>query len=77
MVGWAGMTHTASLAGTIAANGKFSAQATEAASGKTATIQGQAAGTYLEISISGTGSPCDDIWLNVPRVVGGLGGGGG
>ena len=28
-------------------------------------------------AISGTGTPCDDVVLNVPRVAGGLGGGGG
>jgi hypothetical protein len=76
MVGWAG-THTASLGGTIGANGKFNALATEGATGKTAAVQGSVSGSYLQISVSGTGSPCDNVSLNVPRAGGGMSGGGG
>lgn len=77
MVGWDGMTRTATLSGTLAANGEFTATASEAATGKKATVGGRAAGNALAIAISGTGSPCDNVVLNVPRAVGGLGGGGG
>ena len=40
-------------------------------------ITGRYGGNYLSIAISGTGTPCDDVILNVPRAVSGLGGGGG
>ncbi len=77
MVGWDGMTRTATLSGKLSANGEFTATANEAATGKKATVGGRASGNALAIAISGTGSPCDNVILNVPRAVGGLGGGGG
>ncbi|MBS0639424.1 MAG: hypothetical protein U1E70_25325 [Acetobacteraceae bacterium] len=77
MVGWAGMTRTATLSGTMARNDTFTGTATEAKTGRTATISGSAGGTYIAISIAGTGTPCDNVVLNVPRAMGGMGGGGG
>jgi hypothetical protein len=77
-VGWDRMQHMARLEGTIAKDRTFKINAQEVGNpARNAVISGRAGGTYLEIAISGTGTPCDDVILNVPRVVGGLGGGGG
>jgi hypothetical protein len=77
-VGWDRMQHMARLEGTIARDRTFKMSGQEVGgTGKTATVDGRAGGTYLSIAISGTGTPCDDVVLNVPRVTGGLGGGGG
>jgi hypothetical protein len=77
-VGWDKMQHMARLEGTIARDRTFKLNAQEVGgTNRTATVAGRAGGTFLEIAISGTGTPCDDVVLNVPRVVGGLGGGGG
>jgi hypothetical protein len=77
-VGWDRMQHMARLEGTIARDRTFKMTGQEVGgTGKTATVTGRAGGTYLDIAISGTGTPCDDVVLNVPRVTGGLGGGGG
>lgn len=77
-VGWDRMQHMARLEGTIAKDNTFKVNAQEVGgTGRQAVVTGRAGGTYLEIAISGTGTPCDDVILNVPRVVGGLSGGGG
>ena len=77
-VAWDRMQHMARLEGTIARDRTFKLNAQEVGgTGKTAIVSGRAGGTFLSIAISGTGTPCDDIILNVPRVTGGLGGGGG
>jgi hypothetical protein len=77
-VGWDKMQHMARLEGQVAKDRTFKIEGQEVGNpGRTATITGRAGGTFLALSISGTGTPCDDVVLNVPRVVGGLGGGGG
>ena len=80
-VAWNQGQHIARLAGTISPDGSFQTQATEVGgAGRKASVSGRAAGTNISIFISGTGTVCDNVMLNVPRVaggVGGLGGGGG
>jgi hypothetical protein len=71
MVGWDNMAHTANLSGNMAPDGAFTGKALEVASGRTGNIAGRAAGNYIAISISGTGTPCDNVVLNVPRSIGG------
>jgi hypothetical protein len=41
-----------------------------------ATVKGTAAGDYINASIDGSGTACDDKILSIPRVEGGTGGGG-
>jgi hypothetical protein len=77
-VAWDHQQHMAKLEGKIDRDRTFTMQAQEVGgSGRTATIKGTAGGNNVAIAISGTGTPCDDVVLNVPRVTGGLGGGGG
>ena len=77
-VAWDHQTHMAKLEGKINRDRTFQMDAQEVGgSGRTATIKGTAGGTNVAIAISGTGTPCDDVVLNVPRVSSGLGGGGG
>lgn len=42
-----------------------------------ATTKGSASGNYINAVINGSGTACDGDNLAIPRVVGGLGGGGG
>ncbi|HVZ06526.1 hypothetical protein [Rhodopila sp.] len=77
-VAWDRMQHMARLDGQIERDNTFKVNAQEVGgTGKTAVITGRYGGNYLAIAISGTGTPCDDVILNVPRAGGGLGGGGG
>jgi hypothetical protein len=77
-VSWGRGEHIARLAGTLNPNRQFQMNAQEVGGqGRTAVVKGQAMGQYINVVISGSGSPCDNINLNVPRVAGGLGGGGG
>jgi hypothetical protein len=73
MVGWDNMTHTATLAGVMQPDGKFSLTAKEANTGKTATVTGTNTGAWATITITGTGGPCDGQTVQVPRVSAGLG----
>jgi len=79
LVSWDNNQHVAKIAGTISPqDGAFHANAQEVGgAGRTATISGTGAGTNIRISISGTGGACDGVVLNIPRVTGGMGGGGG
>jgi|SRR3954447_8690283 len=77
-VGWDKMQHMARLDGMLERDSTFKINAQEVGgSNRQAVITGRYGGTYLSIAISGTGTPCDDVILTVPRVTGGLGGGGG
>lgn|SRR5690349_15376139 len=77
-VGWDKMQHMARLEGQILPDSTFKVNAQEVGgSGRTAVITGRYGGSYLAIAISGTGTACDDVILNVPRVTSGLSGGGG
>src|SRR4051794_13866970 len=73
-VGWDKMQHMARLEGQIQPDSTFKLNAQEVGgAGKAAVITGRYGGNYLSIAISGTGTPCDDVILNVPRAVSGLG----
>jgi hypothetical protein len=82
-VAWDGGKHIARLDGTItpASPGqqrsfKMDAQEVGGAARK-ATVQGNGGGDTLSASIEGSGTACDGKILTIPRVTGGMGGGGG
>jgi hypothetical protein len=69
-VAWDNMEHMAKLAGSLNKDGTFRMEAHEiGGTGKTATVEGTATGNYINISINGTGNPCDGRYLNFPRTV--------
>jgi hypothetical protein len=76
-VAWDQGKHVAKLDGTINKNRTFEMNAEEVGTGKKAMVKGSAGGTNINIQISGSGTACDSVVLNIPRVTGGLGGGGG
>jgi hypothetical protein len=76
-VAWDQGKHVAKLDGTINKNRTFEMNAEEVGTGKKAMVKGSAGGTNINIQISGSGTACDGVVLNIPRVTGGLGGGGG
>jgi hypothetical protein len=76
-VAWDRGTHIAKLAGMINKNRTFEMAAQEVGTDRKATVSGSAGGTNINVQISGSGTACDGVTLNIPRVVGGLSGGGG
>jgi len=72
MVGWDNMAHMASLAGVMEPNGKFSVTAKEVNGSRTGTVTGTAAGNYATLTITGTGGPCDNQTVQVPRAMTGF-----
>jgi hypothetical protein len=77
-VAWDRGQHVARLAGSIKKDRSFEMEAQEVGgAGRKAVVKGSAAGTNISVVINGSGTPCDGAYLNIPRVVGGLGGGGG
>lgn len=78
-VAWGNPEQMARLNGSFNKNSrKFTIHAKEVGGQeRTATIQGEATGEYVTMRIEGSGTPCDNKPLNVPRVAGGLQGGGG
>jgi hypothetical protein len=77
-VAWDRMQHMAHLAGSINKNRNFVLDAKEeGGAGRTAVVHGYAGGSYINAMITGSGTPCDDLWLNIPVSAGGTGGGGG
>lgn len=77
-VAWDRGQHMARLQGKLAKNGSFEMAAQEVGgTGRKATVSGTAAGTTINVVITGSGTPCDGANLTIPRVSGGLGGGGG
>jgi hypothetical protein len=70
-VAWDQGKHVAKLNGTINKNQTFEMNAEEVGTGKKAMVKGSAGGTYINIQISGSGTPCDDVVLNIPRSIGG------
>jgi len=77
-VGWDKMQHMARIEGELAKDSTFKLDAQEVGNAaRTATIVGRAGGSFISASISGTGTACDNVVLNIPRVTGGLQGGGG
>ncbi len=77
-VAWDQMKHMARLVGSINKDRTFKMDAQEVGgTGRKATVQGTASGDYINASIDGSGTACDKQLLQIPRVVGGLDGGGG
>jgi hypothetical protein len=77
-VAWDQGKHMARLAGSMNKDRTFEMDAQEVGgAGKKATIKGSASGNYINAVINGSGTACDGDNLAIPRVVGGLGGGGG
>jgi hypothetical protein len=77
-VAWDQGKHIAKVAGSINTDRTFQMEAQEVGgAGRKATVKGSAAGSNINVVISGTGTACDGVNLTIPRVVGGLGGGGG
>jgi hypothetical protein len=82
-VAWDQMKHMARLDGMLIPSGvgkprTFKMDAQEVGgSGRKATVQGTAAGDVINASIDGSGTACDGKILPIPRVAGGMSGGGG
>jgi hypothetical protein len=76
-VAWDQGKHIAKLAGSINKARTFEMNAEEVGTGKKAKVTGTAGGTTINVQISGSGSACDGVNLTIPRVVGGMAGGGG
>lgn len=77
-VAWDRGQHMAKLAGALKKDRTFEMDAQEiGGQARKAKVKGTASGPYVNIQIVGSGTACDDIYLNVPRVTGGEGGGGG
>jgi hypothetical protein len=77
-VAWDQGKHMAKLAGSIKKDRTFEMAAEEVGgAGRKATVKGSAGGNTINIQIAGSGTACDGDNLTIPRVVGGLGGGGG
>ncbi|HBK09009.1 MAG TPA: hypothetical protein DDZ81_24650 [Acetobacteraceae bacterium] len=76
-VAWDHGQHMARLAGALNKDRTFEMDAQEVGGqGRKAVVKGRAAGPYINVQITGSGTACDDVYLNVPRVAGGEGGGG-
>jgi hypothetical protein len=77
-VAWDRGQHMARLQGTLNKDRSFEMAAQEVGgAARKATVKGTASGNYINAVISGSGTPCDGDNLAIPRVSGGLGGGGG
>jgi hypothetical protein len=77
-VAWDKGQHIAKLQGKINKNRTFEMDAQEVGGqGRKAAVKGTASGDYVNAAISGSGTPCDGQDLAIPRVAGGMGGGGG
>jgi hypothetical protein len=68
----------AKLSGTLNKDRTFEMDAQEVGGqGRKATVKGTAMGDTINAQIAGTGTACDGNNLTIPRVTGGMGGGGG
>jgi hypothetical protein len=76
-VAWDQGKHIAKVAGSIQKNRAFEMNAEEVGTARKAKVVGTAGGNTINIQISGSGTPCDGVNLTIPRVVGGMSGGGG
>jgi hypothetical protein len=77
-VAWDRGLHIARLEGEINKDRTFEIDAKEVGgAGRTAVVKGKIAGEYVNLSVSGSGTPCDGDILPVPRAEGGMQGGGG
>ena len=77
-VAWDAGSHMAKLDGEINKDRAFEMAAQEVGgAGRKATVKGTAKGDYINAMINGSGTACDGNNLAIPRVTGGIGGGGG
>jgi len=77
-VAWDNMQHMALLNGTMEQNRSFAINVKEVAgTGRSGVVKGAATGDYINASLEGSGTACDGKPLEIPRVVGGISGGGG
>jgi hypothetical protein len=77
-VAWDAGQHMARLNGMLNNDRSFEMDAQEVGgAGRKATVKGTASGNYINAVINGSGTACDGDNLAIPRVAGGLGGGGG
>jgi hypothetical protein len=77
-VAWDQGKHMARLTGSINKDRSFTLDAQEVGgTGRKAIVKGSAGGNYINAVINGSGTPCDGDNLAIPRVAGGLAGGGG
>jgi hypothetical protein len=67
MVGWDGDKHMVHLTGTMDDNGAIKMNAVDSDSNKADTVTGAVDGSVLKARISGTGTPCDNETMNLPR----------
>jgi hypothetical protein len=70
MVSWDGSQHLVHLTGTIDDHGALKMNAVDPGSNKPDTVTGTIEGNVLKAQISGTGTPCDNETMNVPRAEG-------
>jgi len=70
MVSWGGSKNLVHLTGTLDDHGALKMNATDDSSNKTDTVTGTIQGNVLKAQISGTGTPCDNETMNVPRAEG-------
>jgi hypothetical protein len=77
-VAWDQGKHMARLEGTLKKDRSFEMDAKEiGGQGRSATVVGKAGGGYINMTINGSGTPCDGQNLPIPTILGGTGGGGG
>ncbi len=72
VVSWDGSKHMAHLTGTVNASGALTANAVENGTNKSDAISGTLQGNDIKASISGTGTPCDNETMNVPKAANGV-----
>jgi hypothetical protein len=72
VVSWDGSKRMAHLTGTLDANGALTASAVENGTNKSDAISGTVQGNDMKASISGTGTPCDNETMNVPKAANGV-----
>jgi len=72
VVSWDGSKHMAHLTGTVDTSGNFTANAVENGTNKSDTVSGSVRGNDMRASISGTGTPCDNETMNLPKVTNGV-----
>ncbi len=71
VVSWDSSKHMAHLTGTLDDNGAFKANAVESGTNKSDPVSGTVRGSDMRASISGTGTPCDNETMNLPKVTNG------
>jgi hypothetical protein len=70
MVGWDQAKHMVHLIGTMDDQGAIKMKAVDSGSNMADIVTGTINGSVLKASISGTGTPCDNQAMDVPRIQG-------